>query len=263
MLTCWLSLISSALGAVERVTNHRSPSKPPLRLAMGRLRRRPSEATVVNIAIRVPLMNLRSFRTSFSIGASGASAFFAILSPPLRADGPNRASAVSLSTACAHPRWLSTPWGVSTCVRPGSCIDVQVVGAVGTIRMVGTLTSAQKDSLRDRGYVVLSGLVPRPRHEAALRAINASLGRGLHPEDVPRMRAQSFCPELQKADVILDLFRETAASGAAASLVGREGLERVTTAQIALSFPSDGDAGARPHPHLDGMYSPDNGVPAG
>jgi hypothetical protein len=164
---------------------------------------------------------------------------------------------VSLLKACAHPRWLSTPWAIST-PRPGSCIDIPVVGTVA-----GTLTGVQKDALRERGYVVLPGLVPRERHEAALRAINASLGRGLAPEDVPRMRARSFCPELQKADVILDLFRETAASAVAASLVGKEGLERVTTAQIALSFPSDSDAAARPYPHLDGMYTPDNGVPAG
>jgi ectoine hydroxylase-related dioxygenase (phytanoyl-CoA dioxygenase family) len=126
------------------------------------------------------------------------------------------------------------------------------------------LTGAQKDSLRNRGYVVLPGVIPRTHLEAALRAINSSLGRGLGPEDVARFRAQSFCPELQKADVILDLFRDTATSTAAASLVGPEGLERVTTGQIALSFPAEGKASARPpHPHLDGMYTPDNGVPAG
>jgi len=124
------------------------------------------------------------------------------------------------------------------------------------------LTRSEKDSLRERGYAVLPGLVPRERVDAAVRAINASLGRGLRPEDVPRFRATSFCPELQKADVILDLFRETPASAAAASLVGGDGLERVTTGQIALSFPTD--KGARPpHPHLDGLYTPDNGVPAG
>ena len=133
--------------------------------------------------------------------------------------------------------------------------------------VAATLTGPQKDSLRSRGYVVLPGVIPRPLLEAALRAINSSLGRGLRPEDVPRFRAKSFCPELQKADVILDLFRETAASTAAAALVGTEGLERVTTGQIALSFPADGHAApttARPPtPHLDGMYTPDNGVPAG
>ena len=127
-----------------------------------------------------------------------------------------------------------------------------------------TLTGAEKDSLREGGYVVLPGLVPRERGEAALRAINACLGRGLRPEDVPRFRATSFCPELQKADVILDLFRDTPASGAAASLIGAEGLERVTTGQVALSFPADGGMDKRPpHPHLDGLYTPDNGVPQG
>ena len=124
------------------------------------------------------------------------------------------------------------------------------------------LTGSEKDALREGGYVVLPGLVPRERVEAALRAINASLGRGLRPEDVPRFRATSFCPELQKADVILDLFRKTPAASAAASPLGSEGLERVTTGQIALSFPAEKDTRS-PHPHLDGLYTPDNGVPKG
>lgn len=128
--------------------------------------------------------------------------------------------------------------------------------------IVETLTGAQRDSLRDRGYVVLPGALPKARQEAALRAINASLGRGLRPEDVSHFRARSFCPELQKTDVILDLFRNTVASRVATSLVGSDGLERVTTGQIALSFPSD-EAPKPPYPHLDGMYTPDNGVPAG
>jgi hypothetical protein len=128
---------------------------------------------------------------------------------------------------------------------------------------VALLSGPQRETLQDRGYVVLPDAVPRDRYEAALRAVNASLGRGLRPEDVARFRARSFCPELQKADVILDLFRETDASRVAASLVGAEGLERVTTGQIALSFPAGAPVKARPHPHLDGLYTPDNGVPEG
>ena len=127
----------------------------------------------------------------------------------------------------------------------------------------GALTGPQRAALRDRGYVVLPGLVPRARYEAALTAINASLGHGVRPEDVARFRARSFCPELQKTEVILDLFRETAASRAAASLVGGDGLERVTTGQIALSFPAEGGARKPPYPHIDGLYTPDNGVPEG
>lgn len=120
-----------------------------------------------------------------------------------------------------------------------------------------------KDSLRERGFAVLSGLVPSERRDRALRAINACLGRGLRPEDIPHFRAQSFCPELKKADVILDLFRRSGAADVAGALVGGDGLERVTSAQIALSFPAEKEPDQPPYPHLDGMYTPANGVPRG
>ena len=124
-------------------------------------------------------------------------------------------------------------------------------------------TGARREALRERGFVVLPDILPRERREAALLAINASLGRGLAPADLPRFRAQSFCPELQRAGVVLDLFRGTAAARAATALVGPAGLEPVTTGQIALSFPVEKAPPGPPHPHLDGMYTPDNGVPAG
>jgi ectoine hydroxylase-related dioxygenase (phytanoyl-CoA dioxygenase family) len=124
-------------------------------------------------------------------------------------------------------------------------------------------TAGRRAALRERGYVVLPDAIPRERRDDALRAINASLGRGLPPADVPRFRAQSFCPELQRTDAILGLFRDTPAASAAAALVGPRGLEPVRTGQIALSFPAAEDKAARPHPHLDGLYTPDNGVPAG
>jgi hypothetical protein len=125
------------------------------------------------------------------------------------------------------------------------------------------LSAAQKGALRERGYVVLPSSVPAEGRFAALRAINASLGRGMRPEDVGRFRAQSFCPELQGADVILDLFRRSTVTEAVAALVGSEGLAPVKSAQIALSFPAAGDSTGVPPPHLDGMYTPTNGVPRG
>jgi hypothetical protein len=124
-------------------------------------------------------------------------------------------------------------------------------------------TGERKAALRERGFVVLPDVLPRERRDAALRAINASLGRGLAPADIPRFRAQSFSPELQRAGVVLDLFRGTGVGRASAALVGSEGLDPVTTGQIALSFPVEQAPPGRPHPHLDGMYTPDNGVPAG
>jgi len=98
--------------------------------------------------------------------------------------------------------------------------------------------------------------------DRALHAINASLGRGLAPADIPRFRSRSFCPELQRSDVILDLFHGSAAAPVAGMLVGAEGLEPVTSGQIALSFPGEAAAGPPP-PHLDGIYTPANGVPRG
>jgi hypothetical protein len=93
--------------------------------------------------------------------------------------------------------------------------------------------------------------------------VNASLGRGLRPEDVPRFRARSFCPELQKSEGVLDLFRGKTIRDVAAALVSPHALEPVTTGQIALSFPADADDGPRPQPHIDGLYTGDNGVPRG
>ena len=154
---------------------------------MGRLRRRPSEATVVNIAIRAFLMNLRSFRTSFSIGASGASAFFAILSPPCAREQPvPRACGVPVISLRAPALAVNATGRRRPAARPGSCIPSPwgLRGMPSAVSMTDTgvvekLTKAQRDSLRDRGYVVLPGVVPKARQDAALRAINASLGRGL------------------------------------------------------------------------------------
>jgi phytanoyl-CoA dioxygenase PhyH len=118
-------------------------------------------------------------------------------------------------------------------------------------------TPEQRQSLIEAGYAVLPGAVDADLWRPALQAINHSLGRGLRPEDVARFRARSFCPELQRERVITDLLDRSAAE----SLVGAGRLERVSTGQIALSFP-DTDAKPSPvHPHLDGLYSPANGVP--
>jgi hypothetical protein len=125
-----------------------------------------------------------------------------------------------------------------------------------------TLTDSERDSLRERGYVVLPGVVCQSPVRGPPSARSAPPSAAACARKTFPVRATSFCPELQKADVILDLFRDTPASDAAASLLGSEGLERVTTGQIALSFPSEKDT-RPPHPHLDGLYTPDNGVPAG
>lgn len=124
------------------------------------------------------------------------------------------------------------------------------------------LSDAQAAALYRDGYVHLPGAVPRRLVERALAAINQSLGRGIDPAQVETYRSRSFCPELQTSRVITDLLYGGTAWDVAESLVGAKRLSRPGTGQIALSFPTAGGAD-RLYPHLDGLYTPTNGVPRG
>jgi hypothetical protein len=111
--------------------------------------------------------------------------------------------------------------------------------------------------LRD-GYVQIRRAVPPARIDAALRAINRSLGeRGLPPDRLREMRARTYCPELISAPEILALY--AAAAGIVTSAVGR--VRVPDQAQIALRFPQGEPS--PPVPHIDGIATADNGVPAG
>jgi hypothetical protein len=125
------------------------------------------------------------------------------------------------------------------------------------------LTEHQKITLYEDGVVQLPGIVPRAHVDRALRAINSSLGTlGLPPADLPRFRAQSYCPELRTAPEILGLLTETPLWNVAEALIGTGKIRPVTSGQIALRFPTL-ETPRAPQPHLDGMYTPENGVPAG
>src|ERR687885_2279139 len=125
------------------------------------------------------------------------------------------------------------------------------------------LTTAQKESLVRDGFVKLPRAVPNHLVDAALRAINASLGsEGIDPARLATFRAQSYCPELQGAPPILDLLNASGLLEYAESAIGTGKLLPVRRGQIALRFPTLEPL--RPaHPHLDGMYTPTNGVPQG
>lgn len=125
------------------------------------------------------------------------------------------------------------------------------------------LTTEQKRTFFEQGYLKLPGIVPRELVDAALRAINASLGtNGMRPEDLPRFRAQSYCPELTNSPAITNLLNESPLWSVAESAIGRGKIRPVTGGQIALRFPTMEQPG-EPHAHLDGMYTPTNGVPEG
>lgn len=125
------------------------------------------------------------------------------------------------------------------------------------------LTHAQKQQLYTDGYVKIPGVVPRVMVDAAVRAINSSVGEGIDPTQVITYRSRSFCPELQQAPVITDLINKTPTLAFAESAIGVGKIKPVEAGQIALRFPTLQDPPAPPRPHLDGMYTPTNGVPAG
>jgi hypothetical protein len=118
-----------------------------------------------------------------------------------------------------------------------------------------------KRRLRRDGYVQVRAVVPPVRVEAALRAINRSLGeQGMPPERLREMRSRTYCPELIKDPAIVDLYARTPARAVVASALGR--VRTPDEAQIALRFPQGEPAGP-PVPHIDGMSSGANGVPPG
>ena len=125
------------------------------------------------------------------------------------------------------------------------------------------LSVGQKQSLYRDGFVLLPGAVPPALVDAALRAINASLGdEGIDPAELARFRAQSYCPEVQGAAAITDLVRASDVWSLAESAIGPGQMQPIESGQIALRFPGR-EPPRPPHPHLDGMYTATNGVPKG
>ncbi|MCY0875624.1 MAG: phytanoyl-CoA dioxygenase family protein [Firmicutes bacterium] len=126
-----------------------------------------------------------------------------------------------------------------------------------------TLSIGQKQQMYDNGFIKVSGAIAPLMIDNALRAINHSIGQGMKAEDVSTMRVQSYAKELQATPVITDLFNRTPVVSLLESLIGEGNVRPARGAQIALRFPEMKDPPGRPHPHLDGMHSPNNGVPKG
>jgi hypothetical protein len=128
------------------------------------------------------------------------------------------------------------------------------------------LTDEQKTAFARDGYVKLPGIVPGEMVRRARRAINGYIGeKGLPPDEMSRYSAQSFCPGLGDDPIITDLYNGTPLRGIAESLIGPGMITPVRNGQIALRFPW-ADREAQPKvmgPHIDGMYSPNNGVTKG
>jgi hypothetical protein len=126
-----------------------------------------------------------------------------------------------------------------------------------------SLRPEQRRSLRDDGYLLLPGLIPRDLVEAALRAINHSLGsEGMPREALPGFRARTFTPELATSAAILDLYHRSPLREVAEAVIGRGRVAPPPEGQIALRFPGAAP-GSPAVPHIDGISVPGNGVAPG
>lgn len=126
------------------------------------------------------------------------------------------------------------------------------------------LSNQQKaDFVRD-GYVHIPNVIPSELVNRAMHGINHSIGEGIHSEDVLSMRSTSYCRELQADPVVLDLLHQSPAWLLAESAIGESRIKNAVSGQIALRFPThEENQTSLPWPHLDGMHTPDNGVPKG
>jgi hypothetical protein len=129
--------------------------------------------------------------------------------------------------------------------------------------------------LEDDGFCILPEVVSADLVRVARAEINAELGRGFDPAEVPSFNAQSWCPELAPDPIITDLFYESPLFRIVCSSLENPADENpalghilpVDRGQIALRFPAsefDEQPAAQVYDnHLDGLHSSTNGVPVG
>ncbi len=127
------------------------------------------------------------------------------------------------------------------------------------------LTRLQLQDFHRDGYLVIPGAVPGVMVDAARAAINHSLGYdGLPPEDLPKMRATTYCGDLRSQPVIADLMNRTPIFPLLESMMGPGQVEEAGGAQIALRFSGHGKQDSRTFKgHLDGVGTGINGTPKG
>ena len=128
-----------------------------------------------------------------------------------------------------------------------------------------TLTQSQKRHFYEEGYVVVPGAISRVMIDQALHAINHSLGEeGMNKEDLPTLRAQTYCRELRGERALTDLFNRSPVMPLSESLMSEGSVLPAGGVQIALRFPLPlGVDPPEPRGHLDGLGSGLNGSAKG
>ena len=126
------------------------------------------------------------------------------------------------------------------------------------------LTSSQIADFKRDGYLHLPGAVPAALISHAVQTINHRVGAGVPAEELQKWRSQSFFPELQTQSVVTDLFNASGLREILQQLMGENSVAPAQSAQLALRFPRELGAPIHaPGPHIDGVHTPNNGVPKG
>jgi hypothetical protein len=121
-----------------------------------------------------------------------------------------------------------------------------------------------KQQLQHDGYLPLRNAVSQELVTRAIHAINARLGEGAPPEELPGWRQRSWFPDLAPQPVITDLFNASGLREIVEELLGKGNVTYSGRGQLALRFPAPPDAPHHePGPHIDGLYTPLNGVTKG
>ena len=127
-----------------------------------------------------------------------------------------------------------------------------------------SLTPTQKADFQRDGFLHLPGAIAPEQLENALHAIYHRLGQGVPAEELRTWQSQSFFPDLQTQPVITDLFNASELRPILQDLMGEENVAPAQAAQLALRFPRElGAPIYPPGPHIDGVHTPNNGVPKG
>lgn len=127
------------------------------------------------------------------------------------------------------------------------------------------VSHAARQRMHDEGYLVLRQAVPADWVAEALHRINHSLGAlGMAPDELPTLRAQSYCPALRGEPRLTRMFNDGPLSAALTELLGAGNVQEAAHCQLALRFPKAPDAEPTPpRGHLDGLGTGLNGIDKG
>jgi len=127
---------------------------------------------------------------------------------------------------------------------------------------VQTLTEEHKRQFVRDGFLHIPAAVPPQLVARARRAINHSIGTGMDAKDLVRFNNQTFCAELTGDPRILRLATTPRVWSHVRALLGKGRTVRPRGCQIALRFPlPEGTPRRIVGGHVDGYYTPHNGVP--